>query len=202
MTGCEKSTSAARDGSIPTITRSHSAVLTHSTALGGVGRPTSCAATPRRLASPRAISMDTIPAANARSSPVAGSSAYCGGNSATRILPACTRSATLESPSDGVAESARTDRIAATAVAALRLLIACCLSDDPRGDQGRERWRTATCESNRKPSLASTISPHAREQPWPRVRRRPDPFADRRTPPKPSAQSGTCRPGGARLRQG
>jgi hypothetical protein len=39
----------------------------------------------------------------------------------------------IGSPTDGVAESASADRIAAAAVAALRLLIVCYLSDDLTG---------------------------------------------------------------------
>ena len=75
---------------------------------GGVGCSMSRASTPIRAANSRATSAHTP-----FNSPVTGSLVYWGGNSASRTLPACTRSATRESGTrsasaiDGVASRTR-----------------------------------------------------------------------------------------------
>src|SRR5260370_32097337 len=84
--------------------------LRASTVFIGVGNAIKEASIPSRAASARAISMAMTPVPTPRSAPDAGSLAYCGRNSARRILPDCTRSATRGSAGCIVAKVASRSR--------------------------------------------------------------------------------------------
>src|SRR5262245_53974930 len=91
--GGEKSTPPL-DGSGPRNPMSHAPAVRHVNISGIVGCPTGTTSTPIRAPSVRAMSRRMIPTEAPFSSPVRGSFVYITECTPTRILPACTRSAT------------------------------------------------------------------------------------------------------------